>query len=278
MWCLAAVPIKWAVCFTLLRIANKQKVYVISIYFAMASVFIVMVSTTIYEFFHCDPIAMNWKPTKIEGGHCKAQSNITGFSFALSAVSIVTDWFCALIPIPLLWKVQMDKRIKMSVVALLGLGIFTSVGPLVRLSVTVNLSSTENFLHNAMDVAAWAQTEIGLGVIVGNLPALRPLLEKVLSMRSTIRSDKRSKQQKSTDQYLELGEGISSRHTKSKMGSQKGTETRVYGGTTMAGSDSSLDDRDDHSQKNIVTEPQGVPSNGIMVGHQVEIHIKHNDQ
>jgi hypothetical protein len=27
MFCLAAIPVKWAICFTLLRIANGKKVY-----------------------------------------------------------------------------------------------------------------------------------------------------------------------------------------------------------------------------------------------------------
>lgn len=57
MWCLAAIPIKWAICFTLLRIANGQKLYVIPIYACMGAVAAVMCSTTIYEFFHCKPVA-----------------------------------------------------------------------------------------------------------------------------------------------------------------------------------------------------------------------------
>ncbi|OAG04639.1 uncharacterized protein CC84DRAFT_1094201 [Paraphaeosphaeria sporulosa] len=273
MWCLAAIPVKWSICFTLLRIANKQLLYTIPIYCCMGAVFLVMTSTTIYEFFHCDPVAMNWKPTKIPNGHCNAQSNITGFSFALSAVSIFTDWFCALVPIPLLWNVQMDTRIKLSVIALLSLGIIASIAPLVRLSITVNLSATKNFLYNAMDVAAWAQAEVGIGIIVANLPALRPLLEKVLSLRSTIRSDKRSKQQKSTDRYLELEEGLSSQKQHSKSASQKGTETRIYGGTTVAG-DSNSTLGDDHSQKNIVTSSaQRDTGNGIMVDREVQIRV-----
>ena len=57
MWCLAAVPVKWAICFTLLRISNYKRLYAIPIYISMAAVFVVMVSTTVYEFFHCDPVA-----------------------------------------------------------------------------------------------------------------------------------------------------------------------------------------------------------------------------
>jgi hypothetical protein len=94
MFCLAAIPVKWAICFTLLRIADQKRGYKIAIYVIMAAVAIVMASTTIYEFFHCTPIQMNWKA--VPGGSCKAQSNIMGFSFALSAVSIFSDWFCAL--------------------------------------------------------------------------------------------------------------------------------------------------------------------------------------
>jgi hypothetical protein len=94
MFCIAAIPVKWAICFMLLRIANNRTVYVWAIYANMAAVAVVMALTTIYEFFHCSPIQMNWRA--VEGGSCKAQSNITGFSFALSAVSIFSDWFCAL--------------------------------------------------------------------------------------------------------------------------------------------------------------------------------------
>lgn len=173
----------------------------------------------------------------------------------------------------------MDNRIKLSVLGLLGLGVFASIAPLVRLSVTVNLSTTKDFLFNAMDVAAWAQAEIGMGVIVANLPALRPLLEKILSLRSTIRSDKHSKQPMSTDRYLELEEGLSSRKTKSKNMSSKGIQTRVYGATTLGGdSNSTLGDGD--SQKNIVStsvQPQN-PHSGIMVDREVHVHVSEGQQ
>jgi hypothetical protein len=94
IFCIATIPVKWAICFMLLRIAHNRTAYVWAIYANMAAVAVVMASTTIYEFFHCSPIQMNWRA--VEGGSCKAQSNITGFSFALSAVSIFSDWFCAL--------------------------------------------------------------------------------------------------------------------------------------------------------------------------------------
>ncbi|KAF1846395.1 uncharacterized protein K460DRAFT_386647 [Cucurbitaria berberidis CBS 394.84] len=274
MFCLAAIPVKWAICFTLLRIANKKKAYVWATYVVMAAVAIVMASTTIYEFFHCTPIEMNWKA--VPGGSCKPKSNITGFSFALSAVSIISDWFCALVPIPLLWSVQIDFRVKLSIVALLGLGIFASTAAIVRLTVTVNLSAAEDFLYYAMPVASWAHAELGLGVILANLPALRPLLERLLSLRSTMRSSgKRTNDPSTGDRYVELEEGMRSRKkgstldTLGTLGTGKGNETRIYGGD-LEDSSSSLAD-DDKSTKNIVKVDQRQDANGIMVDHHIQI-------
>ena len=170
----------------------------------------------------------------------------------------------------------MDKRIKLSVVALLSLGIFASIAPLVRLSITVNLSATENFLLNAMDVAAWAQAELGLGILVGNMPALRPLLEKMLSIRTQNNSNsKRSGQRRSGENYLELEEGqrLSGTKLRSDLVDRKANSTRVYGGTTTLDDNSSFEDHDKDSQKDIIPSPKLGASNGIMVGREIEVKV-----
>lgn len=81
MFCLASTPVEWDIWFTLLRIAEKRKAYQPSIYATMTAVFLVMASTDVYEFFDCKLVQMNWKA--VDGGSYEAQSNITGFSFAL---------------------------------------------------------------------------------------------------------------------------------------------------------------------------------------------------
>ncbi|KAJ4380995.1 hypothetical protein N0V86_003342 [Didymella sp. IMI 355093] len=224
MFCLAAIPVKWAICFTLLRIAENRRAYQISIWIVMAMVFLVMASTTVYD------------------------------------------------PVPLLWNVQIDIRVKCSIIALLGLGIFASTAAIVRLTVTVNLSAKKDFLYYAMPVAAWAHAELGLGVILANLPALRPLLEKILNLRSTLGSGgKRSRytDPKSSDNYLELGERTrKSTHKSTTVGSSKGTETRIYGGD-LADSNSTLGD--DRSTKQIVRNEGREDTTGIQVDHQIRI-------
>jgi hypothetical protein len=140
------------------------------------------------------------------------------------------------------------------------------------LTVTVNLSAQKDFLYYAMPVAAWAHAELGLGVILANLPALRPLLEKILNLRSTLGSGgKRSKytDPKSSDNYLELGErSRKSTHKSTTLGSSKGNETRIYGGD-LADSNSTLGD--DRSTKQMVRNGGRENTAGIQVDHQIRI-------
>jgi hypothetical protein len=163
--------------------------------------------------------------------------------------------------------------VKVSIVALLGLGIFASTAAIVRLTVTLNLSATTDFLYYAMPVAAWAHAELGLGVILANLPALRPLLERIFSLRSTLRSSgKRVTDPHTGENYHELEEGIANRKNVVQgetLSSRKGTETRIYGGD-LADSNSTLGD--DKSTKRIVREESTANTNGIQVDHRITVN------
>lgn len=55
-------------------------------------------------------------------GECKPREIQTALSFLVAAVSITTDWIFAFLPFALLYKLQMAKRVKASVIGLLGLG------------------------------------------------------------------------------------------------------------------------------------------------------------
>lgn len=90
-----------------------------------------------------------------------------------------------------------------------------------------------------MPVAVWAHAELGLGVILANIPTLRPLLEKVFSLRSTLMgSGKRAANSYTGDNYLELEEGMAGRN-KSTQKTASRNETRIYG-ADLADSNSSL--------------------------------------
>lgn len=40
-----------------------------------------------------------------------------------AACTIVTDFLCALIPLPIIWNLHMDRKTKASITGLMGLGV-----------------------------------------------------------------------------------------------------------------------------------------------------------
>lgn len=58
------------------------------------------------------------------------------------ATNIATDFFFAILPIPLLWHIQMNKRTKIALMAVLGLGILLVELPSTRFSEESQLIST----------------------------------------------------------------------------------------------------------------------------------------
>ncbi|KAK2763120.1 hypothetical protein FQN54_009755 [Arachnomyces sp. PD_36] len=183
-YCSGIMPIKLSIGFTILRIAKGRKLYEWTLYGIMASFSIVTIVTVGFVMFQCRPFVANWDKT-VPGASCISAAHTTNISYALSSTNIITDWACAIIPIPLLWNTQMNKRYKCSVAGLLGLGVVASIAAIVRLQYTIALSATSNFLYNVANVNLWAFTEAGLGIIVASISALRPLVDRWMKTRSS---------------------------------------------------------------------------------------------
>jgi len=70
-------------------------------------------------------ITIAWDPswTASSGrGQCMDKVVFTNLSYAFSAIDIFFDWVYALIPVPMLWGLQMSKQVKLSLLVVLGLG------------------------------------------------------------------------------------------------------------------------------------------------------------
>lgn len=118
MWAIPAV--KMSVGFFLLRIApNKffRRLLQATMTFLMAYTFVCFLTLLL----QCDNLAVLWdlgvKAT------CWSQATLQALSYANSVVNIVTDVFFAALPVPMLWKVQINARTKASLVCIMGLGV-----------------------------------------------------------------------------------------------------------------------------------------------------------
>ncbi|USP74527.1 hypothetical protein yc1106_01801 [Curvularia clavata] len=198
-YCSAIIPIKLSISFMLIRIASRRTTYIYSLY-AVSAMFIIMnLIALLYIIFQCAPVSYAWD-TSTPGGKCNAPQKLADIYYATTAINIATDWFCALLPIPLLWNVQLNRNAKLSVGVILGLGAFLSA--CIRLIYTVNLTNSTDYLRESLlllslipiltsaidgvaDVILWGYAENGVGVIVGCVATLRPLLQRVLRLGSS---------------------------------------------------------------------------------------------
>lgn len=70
----------------------------------------------------CKPVEANWDPT-IEGAQCLSVDNFLVAVYTLTAITIVTDFLCALLPLPIIWKLHLNTKTRLGIMAVIALGL-----------------------------------------------------------------------------------------------------------------------------------------------------------
>ncbi|KAJ3458559.1 hypothetical protein FSOLCH5_010476 [Fusarium solani] len=177
--------IKLSIGVFLLRLSVKP-VYTWIIWISLAIITIWSTVIFFWNMFQCSPVEKQWD-FRITGGHCVSADQIVSAAYAISAMTIVSDWLYAILPIPMLWTVKMTKTAKATVIVILGLGIFASIATLVRLRFLADLTDTDDILFAGTDAMVWTLIEPGVAIIASSLATIRPLLRamKIRGFEST---------------------------------------------------------------------------------------------
>ncbi|KUI61201.1 hypothetical protein VP1G_08378 [Cytospora mali] len=163
-------------CF-LLRLAVQRR-YTYTIYVSMAVVLSWSLGLWFWDIFQCKPVQAQWDYT-IPNLQCVSAQQVVNAAYALSVMTIVTDWLFALMPIPMIWQVKMSVQAKMTVVVILGLGIFASIATLIRLKFLADLTDTSDILYAGTDAMVWTLVEPGVAIVASSLVTIRPLLRRI---------------------------------------------------------------------------------------------------
>ncbi|KAF6827312.1 integral membrane family protein [Colletotrichum musicola] len=152
-------------------------------YFIKGTIAFTILSATgdfLAVFFQCHPLAFAWD-TSIPGGECIPADNLKFAAFFNSGVSVLTDLVFALLPVPMLWTVQLNWRVKTAVVAVLSLGIFATAAAAVKISFLPNYGKHEDFLFDSSDITIWTTVEICTAIVAASILCLKPLFRAILS-------------------------------------------------------------------------------------------------
>ncbi|KAI1312881.1 hypothetical protein F5Y03DRAFT_407678 [Xylaria venustula] len=134
-----------------------------------------------WNIFQCSPVPAQWDYTILTRdptSHCVSADEIVSAAYALSALTILSDWLYALLPIPMIWSVKMTSQAKLSVIAVLSLGVFASVATLIRLKFLADITDVSDILHAGTDAMIWTLVEPGIAISAASLATIRPLLRR----------------------------------------------------------------------------------------------------
>ncbi|KAJ4314373.1 hypothetical protein N0V94_006475 [Neodidymelliopsis sp. IMI 364377] len=155
----------------------------IPVYVALALVSAWGVALLFTSIFSCVPVDAYWQITEQSTAKCV---NRMALWYTNASVNIVTDLLVAIIPVPGLWGLQIPKRQKIALLGILTIGWFVCIVSVIRLyALTVFARHQDDTTYYSAPTAYWSAIEANLAIVCASLPALKPLVVRVVPVFGT---------------------------------------------------------------------------------------------
>ncbi|EHY57271.1 hypothetical protein ABEF92_006049 [Exophiala dermatitidis] len=119
--------------------------------------------------------------------HCFSNRTFTNVGIFNSSINIATDVLFALLPVPIVWKLQTNIRTKITLVGILGLGLFACAASIVKTVYQATaLKEPDWTYHDSFFM--WNFLELTIGIVAASLPSLRPLFVRLLGATQRLTS------------------------------------------------------------------------------------------
>ncbi|KJK66333.1 P-type ATPase of unknown pump specificity type V [Aspergillus parasiticus SU-1] len=123
----------------------------------------------------CQPVQYFWQRMRPgASGTCMNTDHLIDIAYVYSVFATLCDFILGLLPIALVWNLQMNTKTKAALAGILSLGCIASAAVIVRIPYLHHYKDTE-FLYATTDISIWSNVEAGLGITAGSLVTLRPL-------------------------------------------------------------------------------------------------------
>ncbi|KAF7719137.1 Uncharacterized protein PECH_001768 [Penicillium ucsense] len=180
---------KLSIAVALLRL-TINRVHRIVIFLVMGFTVAVSLMFWITLLLNCRPVSFFWNfADPNSSGECMSLHELAKVVYVYSSFTIVCDLTLAILPIFLVWKLQMSSRTKVAVVVILSMGGIASIAVIIRIPY-LHFHADTSFLRSTFQIAIWSVIETALGITASSLFTLRPLFrwlldEKFSSGRAT---------------------------------------------------------------------------------------------
>jgi hypothetical protein len=93
--------------------------------------------------FQCDPISLAW--TRWDGEHTGTCNNINAQVWASAAINVFLDLVIIILPLPIVYKLNINRRKKLLVTAMFCVGLMVTIVSIIRLQVLSQFGASSNF-------------------------------------------------------------------------------------------------------------------------------------
>ncbi|RYN54140.1 hypothetical protein AA0118_g9315 [Alternaria tenuissima] len=124
--------------------------------------------------FQCNPVDYFWTRALGETGTCISMNTIVALTYLMSAIFAICDFSMALLPVLLIKDLNMSRNSKFALIFIMSIACIASAAVIIRLAYVPTFRDPE-FLYATVPIAIWSEVEMGLAIIAGSLPTLRPL-------------------------------------------------------------------------------------------------------
>ncbi|KAF4595535.1 integral membrane protein [Ophiocordyceps camponoti-floridani] len=163
---------KVALCISYLRLlkGTDQRTYRRIVWLTIIFIFLAHLGCTLSLIFACTPVAKSWNP--LMNGSCLPPGpSFTGYAI----VTIVSDIVVALLPVPVLLKLNVRLEKKIGLIAIFMLGLFTTLCSVMRYTQINRIQYGDG---NSTMLVLWGTIEFNVGNMVSSLPFLAPVCMK----------------------------------------------------------------------------------------------------
>lgn len=113
------------------------------------------------------------------GTRCFSDRTYSFIGLWNSIVNIITDILFAILPIPVILKLQVNKRTKITLIVVLSLGFIACIAGILKARLQLAVYGTPDpGFENSFSI--WYMLELCLGILAASLPTLKPLFAAVL--------------------------------------------------------------------------------------------------
>ncbi|KAJ2979912.1 hypothetical protein NQ176_g2965 [Zarea fungicola] len=146
---------------------TDNRVYRMVVWGTIAFVFLNHFGSALTLIFNCNPVDKSWNPLK-DGSCLPAGASFTAYA----VLTIISDIVVAVLPIPVLLKLNIPMEKKLGLMGIFALGLFTTLCSILRYTQINRIQFGDK---NSTMLVVWGVIEFNVGNMVSSLPFLAPV-------------------------------------------------------------------------------------------------------